>query len=103
MPNLIANDGLNNLAEYIEPFFSHFELVINEVTETFEIYDYYVEGELITIEVLLEEKEEEYTIEKIQLIDTDGNVFAETNEDITVPENRLFYKKFTFELSEVAE
>jgi hypothetical protein len=98
---VITNDGLNKLATEIDNFTDHGTYIVDGQKKDTPIYKVYVDGNKIRIFLYLSETEGVGTLSEFELIDEDGDVFAEKADSIEKGDLKGLLVAFDFNIQEV--
>lgn len=97
---MITQTALNKVADQVLSMISHAQYTIDGVTNTIPIYSSKVTNNVVSVYVLFDNNYEG-NITKVELIDTDGEVFATQTDNIQKVDTRLLLVTFKFTLTEV--
>jgi hypothetical protein len=98
---VITNDGLNKLANEIENCIDHGTYTVDGQKKDTPIYKVSVDGNKIRIFLYLDETEGIGTLSEFELIDEDGDVFAEKADSIEKGDLKGLLVAFDFNIQEV--
>lgn len=97
---MILHRGLEKVAQYIDSLMSH-AVVFSSGTQTqVNFYQKTIDGRKVEIWIQVPDNIER--IDKIQIIDTDGDVFLERNKVLTRRQGRALIEVFTLDVREVS-
>ncbi|WP_206458926.1 hypothetical protein [Anaerovorax sp. IOR16] len=97
---MITSNGFNKIANLIKETISHGTYQLNGSTKTTQIYKTSVEANVLKIYLYFDDVESG-SFSKFQLVDTDGNVFAEKPDNISKPNTKGLLVLFKFTITEV--
>lgn len=98
---MITGSGLNKLANSIEEFIDHGTYTVNGQKKTTPIYKVSIDNNKIRIFLYLDESEGVGNLSEFELIDEDGNVFAEKADNIEKGNLKGLLIAFDFNIQEV--
>ena len=96
---MITEDGLNKVAEAVYDLLDEAVVTIDGTDKTFSFYGLTRDDNEVVVSVLLPQ-EEEGDVTHPKLMDTDGDVFAERQEDFEKKEGKTHLLLFKFTLLE---
>lgn len=99
---MISTIGLNKTAGSILGLLDHARCILDGENQDIPIYDTKVEGNVVSVFVLFDNQ---YTgqITRVELIDTDGDVYASQPENVEKVDSKLFLATFKFTITEVIQ
>mgnify|MGYP006286336911 FL=1 len=99
--SVITNAGLNKLAEEIDNFIDHGTYTVDGNKKDTPIYKVTIDGNKLRIFLYLDETEGVGDLSEFELIDADGNVFAEKADSIEKGNLKGLLIAFDFDIQEV--
>lgn len=97
---MIRQQGLKKIAQYIESLMDHAVVFSGGDPTQVNFYQKLIDGRKVEIWVQVPDSIEK--IDKIQIIDTDGDVFIERSKVITRRSGRVLLEVFTLDVREVS-